>query len=566
MCIRDRTRGPGFGTSTSTDGGLTIIDDTPAGIANRIAMAWRVEGQLDLADITQGQIAGRIGAYFEEKEAGFETLNHNIDVDQRIWGAFAHFDLSDKMTLGLVYEDFSDDDGKKRLQASIDASLQLDEYWKITVGAKYSDLRDPAAAADQNGERTDVAVQIAYKPSDDREIYAFAQATVAKSGRRERNDRAGIGARIRLSEKVGVEGEVSYGTSGLGALVGLTYDPTADEHYYLGYRLEAERTKTQTALDGRDLGQIVVGAKRRYDDNWSAFSENNYDMFGTRRELTSTYGVTYTPDNRWTFDGGLEYGTIYDPNASDFDRKAISLGASYKDEDKFDARFRGEVRLDDSEDGTRDAQSFLFAGGIAYKVNPNWRLVGKIDGLISQSDQGDILDGDYIEASVGFAYRPIDNDRLNALFKYTYLYDLPGADQVTTDGSTFGPRQNSHVFSADVTHRINNHFSIGGKYGFRVGQVETFRGSGIYNYSSAHLAILRADIHVVHNWDLMLEGRVLRSPSAATTDLGAVVAVYRHIGKNVKAGIGFNFGEFSDDLTDLTFDDRGIFLNFIGKF
>lgn len=561
-----QTKGPGFSTSNSTDGGLTIIDETPAGIANRISSAWRVNAQLDLADISQGKIAGRIGAYFEEKEEGFETLDHNVDVDQRIWGAFAHLDLSEKLTLGLTYENFSDDDGKKREQATADASYQLDEYWKVTLGAKYSNLRDPTGDPEDKGARTDIAVQVAYAPNEDREFYAFAQATAATSGSRGRNDRLGVGTKIRLSEKIAVEGEISQGTTGLDALAGITYNPTADEQYYIAYRLESERSKDDQSLDGDDLGQIVLGAKRRYDDQWSAYSENNYDVFGKRRELTSTYGVTYTPDNVWTVDGGLEVGRIEDPNASDFDRKAISVGVSYKDEDRFTARLRGEIRLDDSDDDTRDAESYLFTGGIGYKVNPNWRFVGKLDGLISQSDQGDFLDGDYIEASLGFAYRPIDNDRLNALFKYTFLYDLPGVDQVTSDGSTFGPRQNSHVLSADATYRINNNLSIGGKYGFRIGQVETFRGSGIYSDSSAHLGIVRADVHVVHNWDLLLEARVLTSPSANTTDLGAVVAGYRHFGKNVKAGIGYNFGKFSDDLTDLTFDDQGIFLNVIGKF
>jgi hypothetical protein len=30
--------------------------------------------------------------------------------------------------------------------------------------------------------------------------------------------------------------------------------------------------------------------------------------------------------------------------------------------------------------------------------------------------------------------------------------------------------------------------------------------------------------------------------------------------------VGYNFGQFSDDLTDLTTDDAGIFLNVIAQF
>ncbi|MDP8251754.1 hypothetical protein [Pseudochrobactrum saccharolyticum] len=84
--------------------------------------------------------------------------------------------------------------------------------------------------------------------------------------------------------------------------------------------------------------------------------------------------------------------------------------------------------------------------------------------------------------------------------------------------------------------------------------------------SSAHLGVIRADLHVVKKWDLLLEGRVMHMPEAKTTDFGALAAVYRHVGENFKVGAGYNFGRFSDDLRDLSLDDRGMFVNFIGKF
>ncbi|MEO1748816.1 MAG: TonB-dependent receptor, partial [Pseudomonadota bacterium] len=172
----------------------------------------------------------------------------------------------------------------------------------------------------------------------------------------------------------------------------------------------------------------------------------------------------------------------------------------------------------------------------------------------------------YVESSIGFAYRPVENDRLNALFGYTFLYDLPGTDQVNANGETDGPRQISHVLSADGIWQANKYVSLGAKYGFRIGQVETDRDSGDFEDSSAHLAIARADLHVLKSWDALVEGRVLWSPTAETTDYGALAALYRHVGSNLKAGVGYNFGRFSDDLTDLTQDDQGAFLNIVGKF
>jgi len=45
---------------------------------------------------------------------------------------------------------------------------------------------------------------------------------------------------------------------------------------------------------------------------------------------------------------------------------------------------------------------------------------------------------------------------------------------------------------------------------------------------------------------------------------GALVGVYRYLGKNVKVGGGYNFTDFSDDLTDLSYRHQGAFVNIIG--
>ncbi|MEO0909211.1 MAG: TonB-dependent receptor, partial [Pseudomonadota bacterium] len=195
-----------------------------------------------------------------------------------------------------------------------------------------------------------------------------------------------------------------------------------------------------------------------------------------------------------------------------------------------------------------------------------WRFIASFDAVISESDQTTILDGDFIEGSVGYAYRPVDNDRLNALFRYTYLEDLPGSQQVNVQNQILGPRQRSHILEADFIYDVTERISVGGKYGFRIGELETVRGSNSFVDSSAHLAIARADIHIVNKWDLLLEARALWLPEVDQTNIGYLAGIYRHIGKNLKLGVGYNFSNFSDDLTDVTFDDEGVFVNVIGKF
>jgi len=137
---------------------------------------------------------------------------------------------------------------------------------------------------------------------------------------------------------------------------------------------------------------------------------------------------------------------------------------------------------------------------------------------------------------------------------------------VNVQNQILGPRQRSHVLEGDFIYDVNKQLSIGGKYGFRTGEIESVRGSGNFTNSTAHLAVLRADFHVIDKWDVILEARALWLEEADQVNYGYLAGVYRHINDNLKIGVGYNFSDFSDDVTDLTYDDGGVFVNVIGKF
>jgi hypothetical protein len=83
--------------------------------------------------------------------------------------------------------------------------------------------------------------------------------------------------------------------------------------------------------------------------------------------------------------------------------------------------------------------------------------------------------------------------------------------------------------------------------------------------SRASLYVLRADWHFTHRWDALIEGRLLDTPDAQDKRSGTLLGLYRHIGENLKVGVGYNFTDFSDDLTDLSYNSQGVFFNFVGK-
>lgn len=78
--------------------------------------------------------------------------------------------------------------------------------------------------------------------------------------------------------------------------------------------------------------------------------------------------------------------------------------------------------------------------------------------------------------------------------------------------------------------------------------------------------MLRLDWKVVRRWDWLLELRSLRAKELGDRRTGWLTAGYYHINENVKLGLGYNFTDFSDDLTDMRYRSRGWFINLLGKF
>ncbi|WP_132312725.1 TonB-dependent receptor [Martelella mediterranea] len=594
------TDGPASGQSISTDGGLTFSEMNTRSI-DKGALGWRLAGQADLSDFNEAA-EGLLKGYFEHKDAGFTSLTDDLDAPETKWGAsISELAVTDYLDLSLSYDYYDRDSyfnkesnsvvaGRQKQQGDLTLKQQINADWALSYGLGYTLQRDPSEtnAGDYgaDGQRLDGGLRLTRTLDDDiSTIYAFGQATAYREGNIDRNDRLGVGTSYQLTERVAVNGEVSYGTSGIGGLAGISYRPNNDDRYYVNYVVDPNRSSDWSRsydLYGTDLGTVVVGAEKRVDDMWSVYAENNYDFYGDRLSTTRGYGIKFAPDTVVTVDAQYQGGLVNDNTIDettglknpDFNRDAFSLAFDYDDEEQgLSARLKGETRFQSSSDGKRNVDSYLTSGFLNYKTNENWRLLTSLDAVWNNVGENATSSfADYVEATVGYAYRPIDNDRFNALFRYTFLYDMPTISNAAVYGDRDGPAQRAHILNADLSYDLTKQLTLGAKYGFRIGESRQRLSDPVYGdfysdweNSNQHLAILRADFHVVNNWDFLAEGRALYSQSSNTTDLGALTALYRHFGENVKVGLGYNFADFSDDLRDQTFNNRGWFINIVGK-
>jgi hypothetical protein len=262
-----------------------------------------------------------------------------------------------------------------------------------------------------------------------------------------------------------------------------------------------------------------------------------------------------------------EFGTLRDSQTgAETDRQAGGIRIGYG-RDAIQLSSGVEYRFDTMEQldaTTADRTTWLFRNNLKYQLTPDWRLVGKLNHSLSNSSLGQFYDGGYSEAVIGYGYRPVLHDRLNALAKYTYFYNVPTTDQITLQDTAAQFIQKSHIASVDFTYDLTSSWSIGGKYAYRIGQMSLEREDPQFFDNKAQLTVVRADWQFRQHWEGLIEGRMLDMPDLNERRAGALIGIYRYLGKHLKMGVGYNFTDFSDDLTDLSFDHHGAFINVIG--
>jgi uncharacterized repeat protein (TIGR01451 family) len=551
--------GSGFDTFRSLDGGFDYVQaPTPTGEDD--PMAWLVEGAANLADL--GLSAdGRLSAYYRHRDAGFAGYGQIAETDIDQYGA--QLDVQATETTGLrgridvVEGGF----GGERKLAEVSVSSERSEQLTVEAGVSYQDTRDYEDSL-AVGARAD------YKIDDDKSVYVFGQVGVDGDGNAELTDRLGVGLKAALNSQLTLAGEISGGAGGMGAQASVRQKTDEFTETYLTYDLPTRsNTEFRGGAFGQNTGGLTVGTKRRYSDAVSIHGEERLHFGGGeggQSGVTHAYGVDYKPEDDWTFGLQAELGQI-----EDFDRKALSLTGGYAGE-RVSAGATVEYRTDENREGGEDLEAVLLRVTTQYQANEALRLQGKLNHANTTGSGGaggaiNFNQANFTEASIAGAYRPIDNDRFNALAKIVYLSDTSPIGQ-RLGGNRIDYKQRSLIVSVDGTYDLTDRCSVGGKLGHRSGEVTDGRNSDDFFESGATLYVARADCHIVGKWDLMAEGRRLELSDVSGRD-GALVGVFRQLGDNVRVGGGVAWGGVDDQYLSLEENrEAGPFFNIIGKF
>ena len=547
----------------SDDGGYGFVG-TDGGLAAAQANAYRADLSFGLSDFFSS-MGGRVNLYAQDLGAGYSTSSVTALSDTLQYGGALRIPITDRLSLAAKGDKRTQQDGLDTQAGELDLGYALTDHWSLGTGVRNELRHDNSPIVpltQEEGNRTDATVQVGYDSKDRWRTYGFVQDTLAASGTMPENGRVGLGGAYRLTDKFTVDGEGSWGQLGPAGKIGTNYQASDRTSLYIGYGLENER-----GLDGQygRRGSLTGGARTRLTDSASMYVEERYQTLDNRSGLTHTAGVNLTPGDRWNFGANVDLGTLVDRDtAAETKRKAGGLRIGYGFE-KISLSTGLEYRLDQTQQllgGWADRTTYLLRNNLKYELTPDWRLIGKLNYSQSKSSLGQLYDGGYTEGVLGWAYRPVTNDRLNLLAKYTFFYNVPATDQFLATPTSTRFLQKSHIASLDFTYDLTSTITVGGKYAYRKGQVSLDRENPQFFQNDAHLYLLQTNWRFLPDWEVGAEYRMLDLPDIQDRRSGALLGVYRYVGDHMKIGAGYNFTDFSDDLTDLSYDNHGFFVNF----
>ncbi len=530
----------------SDDGGISF-KEVGSQEEEQDGRAYSLKGRARLSDLNTNLSQNTITeSWCRKKERGFSISSLEDNREETNYGVKTTYKYSKKLKLNLYYDHAESKDDEKELQEEIGAKLHY-KFEKLLLSTELKGSKEEDSEDKGEGVLSGIRGEYFFTPSTS--VYSTLQGTLYKKEEYEANDMVTLGGKSKLGDKLGLNLESSWGSRGDSVLGGLDYALGENHDVYVNYLLSedsSERNKT-----------LTFGQKAKLNKRYSIYQENQFVQGDTNGNgLIQSYGLDFDATEKLRTGISYQQGDL-NKNEDKIKRRSVSLYSSY-DARKIFLRNKIEYRRDKG--NSEKKHQWLTANRIKYVLDNEWTFKGKGNLSYTKDEKDHKEDAKFVELSLGFAYRPIWNDRLNILSKYTYLYDLPseGQDDSSTD-------EKAHIFAIEELYDIDARWTIGSKVALKKSMLREGRDEGEWFSNTTELYAVKALYHLIQNWDIMGEYHWLISRDAEDMSQGYLASVQYHVNTNMKVGVGYNFTSFDDDLTQDDYDAEGWFINLIGK-
>jgi len=569
----------------SSDGGLTFQSQTAGGSGDSLnGDATAIEVHADLAEFSDA-LQGDLHAWWKTREAEFSTgrLGQGVGVNDS--GVEMRAKMGNDVEITATHTDLEREQLARervtRVQVEghlgdLDAGMEV-RHEDIDVHASaLAALISGLNGASSDGEALLIGARLGYDISDDTSIYAAGQTVADDKGIYAENDLITVGVNTKLDEELAISFEVSDGDRGSALTAGVDYAIEDGLNFNVsggvgsgaisqfatryaigeGHELYGSYAVDPDRTDGaRNL--LTLGQRRAFGSTIDLFAESQFGKNDRYASVGHVFGLEFEGDDDWRFSASMQFSENEGQGIA-FDRRALSFGA-YRNQGDLKLSSRIEYREDDGA-GVHNRQ-YVSSSSFTRVLDEDRRWLGQLNISWTDDELNGGHDARFVELDVGYAHRPAANDKLNLIGRYSFLYDLPTEGQ-----ATMRPDERSHVVSIEGIYDPANRWEFAAKAAIRKGEQRSLRDTGPWQEFGLRLASIRARYQVTRKWDGLAEYRLLSDFDGNNERHGALLGLYRQVGGHFKVGIGFNFTDFNDELRVESYDNRGWFVDLIGKY
>lgn len=548
---RSSTRSTSAPVFFSDNGGLSFTEIN-AGSPLREGDARAAEARVNFQELGWSKLDWSAGAWWRDVDAGYSTGRFDIRADVEERGAEVLGQFSPNLNLRARHSR-AERGGEALVQSQVLGEWRINDLASLT--GELRRVEEERIGGETAG--TLAALQYRHRFGSSFELYGTAQVTVDDDGGAYAdNDAYTLGAKYLFGELSSVGAEVTTGDRGDSAQVEAEYRFSPEHTVYGRYTYSTDRSGYDPLFAPRNNTGWTLGQRWRLSNQVGLFNESQFLKAPNESGLAHTFGMDFYPGVGWTLGFTLQDAEL-DRGTGQVDRRAISISAGRTSNDT-DWQSKLEWR-DDS--GAEERTQWVSTHRLVHKINESFRIAARLNYSKTEDDLLATAGAKFIEGNVGFAWRPFDSTRWALLGRYTYLYDVSSLPQVGDNVAFYDQR--SQVLSLEGIYKPNAQWEFAGKLMHRESEVRFGRLAGQWADAGADFAAGQVRYAFADRWNALAEYRWLDVENGGTRD-GALLGIDRDLGQNFRIGAGYNFTDFSDDLTDFDYDHKGWFLNLVG--
>ncbi len=535
----------------SDNGGLSFTQ-TNAAPGVREGDARAVEARANFKELGWTALDWSASAWWRNVDAGFSVGRFDTGADIQEHGAEVLGQFAPNVNVRGRYS-------RAERGAEALTQTQVTGEWRIndhdSLAAELRRIDEERVSGDVTG--TLAALQYKHRFGSSLDVYGTAQLTVDDDGGKYvSNDALTLGGKYLFGDLSSIGAEVTTGERGDAAQVNGEYRISPEHTVYGGYTYSTDRSDYDPLFNDRQNSGWTLGQRWRLSDQVNVFNESQFLKSPNESGLAHTFGMDFYPGVGWTLGFTLQQANL-DKAIGNVDRQAVSVSAGRTSNDT-----QWQSKLEWRQDtGAEQRDQWVTTNQFTHKLNESFRIAARFNYSKTTDDLLTTAGARFIESNVGFAWRPVDSTRWALLGKYTYLYDVSSLPQIGNNVAFYDQR--SQVLSLEGIYTPNTHWEFAGKLMRREGEVRYGRLSGQWADSGATFAAGQARYAFADKWHALGEYRWLGVKDGGDRQ-GVLLGIDRDLGKSLRIGAGYNFTEFSDDLTNFDYDHKGWFLNLVG--